>query len=1145
MADVLPMIPNTVPQVRAPESRVSGADIAQPRLLLAQNLARAGEVIEKDVAEPFAEKAGHEAVRTDPNGNLIVDRMPIFGPASITFKKAAMETALSQTLPKVESDLNEIKNKLPNDPAGVRVASKEYADQTIPNLPPELRPSVAAQIARSSEHNYRSATDQAAQTNLRQFLETQKAALVSLREDMTSLARQGGVGQPEYKQKFGEMLSVYKSLGDDPRVLYTPARAEQEISDHRDEDLSQAILGNVLRTYKTKANIVEAQHALREAFDNPDLKLSQQKRDKGVVDGMKLLERVNVEDKLEVQQNQAAMTVYENNIREAPNSYNQIKHDDYYQNSARLNDFKSMARLDGIRMMLPLAQAFKSATPEEAIQISRQMERGFIPALRIRLSDAGIQGMIEQEAKRQGLDPQLAVTIAARESSGDPRAVTGSYKGIYQLSDEGFRKFGGGDIFNPEHNIRAGIASLKADAGAFKEHFGRDPTPTELYLSHQQGQGGIAAHLQNPDAPAWQNMLSTAEGRQKGEAWAKAAIKGNLPDALKSQSDTVTSAQFMQVWEQRIQGIPYAGTGLVPGQRISSVRNADFIRLFESTVKEVRESTGRNATRMAEQIVTQAKEAPIPIETLQTFAGLVTLSGKEDLIDKIQPMLQGRAIADQLPGGPDASAALLSEIAARKSSGVDPATYSVLQATKEIAETNAKQVKEAPLIAASQNGIGPAVRPLQPNTPAQNTAELSAREDTLHMMRASGYNIGNVSAIANDAEGKALNTALTTGDARAAAGILDSMQTALKPETFKATMESPEMKSALGGMIRSKDPARMTAAFSALDVLWRKDAVGFAKNFSSDVEMFHAWLGLRTFMTAEDMAVRFNEANEPSKIAEREKTTAAAKKETKGWTPSDVAYQMGSAMGIPGTGFISRNITGSTPSEPPVVVGMGDVGAQMQIEFEDLYTNQRAWGLPEGGWFDKFNNHKNAKTVAAQMLQTKWNISAVAGNQIMAYPPDLVTADKDTGQRRGAYYPMIGESHDWMKEQLHETIVGALGSEYLKPSEFRAPTPLGPGVRRWTFVGLASDATTQAEISAGKPPSYLAIVNTGNGLNEIVRNPTTGSTRVYFDPLKALADRDASRKEALATEARIRATEERIVPRPLLTQPDQATNAVP
>ena len=140
---------------------------------------------------------------------------------------------------------------------------------------------------------------------------------------MTSLARQGGVDTPEYKQKFDEMAAVYKSLRDDPRVLYTPARAEQEITDHRDEDVSQAILGNVLRTYKTKANIVEAQRALRDAFDNPDLKLSQQKRDKGVTDGMKLLERVNVEDKLEVQQNQAGITAYEENIREL-NSFNQI-----------------------------------------------------------------------------------------------------------------------------------------------------------------------------------------------------------------------------------------------------------------------------------------------------------------------------------------------------------------------------------------------------------------------------------------------------------------------------------------------------------------------------------------------------------------------------------------------------------------------------------------------------------------------------------------------------------------------------------------------------------------------------------------------------------------------------------------------------
>lgn len=165
---------------------------------------------------------------------------------------------------------------------------------------------------------------------------------------------------------------------------------------------------------------------------------------------------------------------------------------------------------------------------------------------------------IDAEAITQGVDPMLARKFAQIESSGDQRAQTGKYKGIFQLSDEGFAAHGGtGDIFNADQNIKAGIHSIKADSDAFQAKYGRAPSATELYLSHQQGQGGLASQLANPGAPAWQNMASTAEGRQKGDAWAKLAIWGNIPDSQKAKFgsvDKVTGQQFMDLWKQKVEG---------------------------------------------------------------------------------------------------------------------------------------------------------------------------------------------------------------------------------------------------------------------------------------------------------------------------------------------------------------------------------------------------------------------------------------------------------------------------------------------------------------------------------------------------------------------------------------------------------------
>jgi len=52
-------------------------------------------------------------------------------------------------------------------------------------------------------------------------------------------------------------------------------------------------------------------------------------------------------------------------------------------------------------------------------------------------------------------------------------------------------------------------------------------------------------------------MLATGEGQQKGEAWAKKAIWGNIPDSEKAKFgsvDNVTSRDFMALWKGKVEG---------------------------------------------------------------------------------------------------------------------------------------------------------------------------------------------------------------------------------------------------------------------------------------------------------------------------------------------------------------------------------------------------------------------------------------------------------------------------------------------------------------------------------------------------------------------------------------------------------------
>lgn len=175
-----------------------------------------------------------------------------------------------------------------------------------------------------------------------------------------------------------------------------------------------------------------------------------------------------------------------------------------------------------------------------------------------------LQRLISTVALRTGLDPALLRAFVQIESSGRPDARAGSHKGLLQLSDAEFAKWGGsGDIYDPEANLMAGAKKLKAAADQFASQYGRAPQPVDLYLEHQQGPSGYRAHMTNPDGLAWENVSPyyTAAGALKrgypsAEAYAKAAIWGNVPADVKKQFpggvDTMTSADFMRIWGDRV-----------------------------------------------------------------------------------------------------------------------------------------------------------------------------------------------------------------------------------------------------------------------------------------------------------------------------------------------------------------------------------------------------------------------------------------------------------------------------------------------------------------------------------------------------------------------------------------------------------------
>jgi hypothetical protein len=162
---------------------------------------------------------------------------------------------------------------------------------------------------------------------------------------------------------------------------------------------------------------------------------------------------------------------------------------------------------------------------------------------------------IKRASDAFGLDFNFMKAVARIESGFDPKRRTGSYIGLFQLSEYEFNKFGSGQIRDPRDNAVAAAYKVITEGILFEWMTHKKPTLSDLYLIHQQGWEGAAEHISQPDRIAWKSMCATSEGVEKGEKWCKRAIWRNTLPAVKHAWKSVnklTSGAFVGMWRERV-----------------------------------------------------------------------------------------------------------------------------------------------------------------------------------------------------------------------------------------------------------------------------------------------------------------------------------------------------------------------------------------------------------------------------------------------------------------------------------------------------------------------------------------------------------------------------------------------------------------
>ena len=117
---------------------------------------------------------------------------------------------------------------------------------------------------------------------------------------------------------------------------------------------------------------------------------------------------------------------------------------------------------------------------------------------------ASFSGDFGEVEAQFGLPAGYLGRTAQIESGGNPNArnPTSSAGGLFQFIDSTAKQYGLQNKFDPKAATLAAARLAADNRNTLVRVLGREPTAGELYLAHQQGAGGAAKLLANPNAPA-------------------------------------------------------------------------------------------------------------------------------------------------------------------------------------------------------------------------------------------------------------------------------------------------------------------------------------------------------------------------------------------------------------------------------------------------------------------------------------------------------------------------------------------------------------------------------------------------------------------------------------------------------------------
>ncbi|MCK1445429.1 hypothetical protein IVB43_23880 [Bradyrhizobium sp. 48] len=638
MVDV-PSIANVIPQVRAPESRVSPGQIAAPYQELANNLNKIGEVVDKDIAQPAAARAGEEAVSAD--GKTVTQpSIPIIGAASAEFARAARFTALSRMTPEIENRLAEIRIEHQNDPQGYQNAVKGFKDRYMNGDPdngvagitdPALKGPVERTILQHAGAGYRSVLEQTNQTNASNAKTAITSQITDLGNKMSQSAFAGGVDTPEYQRMQADMGALYRELGSDPRMGYPKERIESELSQMISQQRTMALSGQAIRMMDADSPTARAdakKWLVDRVYNDPTLNLSLSQRHQAVTTAMGLMEARSAEGKALIDANKGTVNTLLTNLH-STQPYNPITVNDAITNSAKVGDAESFYKLTFARTMHDWSESMRSLPMPQQVAALRALDK---------------------------LTP-FEGRLVGSESSGNPRLINQlGYAGLYQfgaprLADLGVYTPGANENMKDWSKTSSGAAGKWS--GTFHVPGFPDVKTIEDFRNNPAAQqAAFGVHTERMDREISQLGLDKYEGKTVGGAMInRSALYGMIhlggaqgaADALASggaRAARDANGTSVMDYAKKFGGSGGAGAAWFEEARIEQVnRTRDYLK-------------GQAGTYVDTVVKMLNQSGDVPDDVLKNTADVLRETGQDDQRAKIDKALMshyGVQALDQLP----------------------------------------------------------------------------------------------------------------------------------------------------------------------------------------------------------------------------------------------------------------------------------------------------------------------------------------------------------------------------------------------------------------------------------------------------------------------------------------------------------------